>query len=213
MCSRRMGAPRLVTRRCGRRPSGVTRRASYAPAISAASFSRSSVRAASARLASRDWRTSRPWPSSQPFTPATPSLSVHQWATPLPDRASSRSAEGMPSVPPPALPPLAWLVGRLDRRVSRRTAQGFAATLADIHDGGMGDTAERLAYALANRTGLTGDTVGYLETRSLGFHWLESLLPGSHLFPPVPTHLSQGVSLLAACCQGPHPPQLPPPPG
>src|SRR5260370_29432809 len=84
------------------------------------------------------------------------------------DRASSRSAEGMPSVPPPDLPALAWLVGRLDRRVSRRTAQGFAATLADIHDGGMGDTAERLAYPLANRTGLTGDTVGDRETRSLG---------------------------------------------
>ncbi len=120
------------------------------------------------------------------------------------DRASSRSAEGMPSVPPPDLPALAWLVGRLDRRVSRRTAQGFAATLADIHDGGMGDTAERLAYALANRTGLTGDTVGYLETRSLGFHWLECVLPGSHLFRAVLTHLSEVVSLLEACGQDRH---------
>src|SRR5260370_6361349 len=110
------------------------------------------------------------------------------------DRASSRSAEGLPSVPPPDLPALAWLVGRLDRRVSRRTAQGFAATLADIHDGGMGDTAERLAYALANRTGLTGDTVGYLETRSLGFHLLECVMPGSHLFRAVLTPLDELVS-------------------
>jgi transcriptional regulator with XRE-family HTH domain len=113
------------------------------------------------------------------------------------DRAASRGAQE----PSGDLLALAWLVGKLDRRVSRSTAQGFAATLADSRDAGMADPASRLAHALANRTGLTGETVSYLETRSLGFHWLECVLPGSHLFQAVLTHLSEVVSVLEACGQ------------
>ena len=110
------------------------------------------------------------------------------------DRAAHRAQED-----PGDLLALAWLVGKLDRRVSRQTAQGFAATLAAT--GGMTDPAERLAHALGNRKGLTGETVGDLETRSLGFHWLECVLPGGDLFRAVLTHLSEVVSVLEACSQ------------
>jgi len=115
------------------------------------------------------------------------------------DRSPSHAVNGISAAPPADLLALAWLVGRLDRRVSRRTAEGFAATLMEAHEVGIADPAQRLGHAIANRTGLTDDTVGYLETRSLGFHWLECVLPGSHLFRAVLTHLSEVVSLLEAC--------------
>ncbi len=120
------------------------------------------------------------------------------------NRAASRAARETPGVPPADLVALAWLVGKLDRRVSRRAAEAFAATLADTDDAGMADPAERLTHAISNRTGLTTETVGFLETRSLGFHWLECVLPGSHLFRAVLTHLSEVVSLLEACGQDRH---------
>ena len=94
---------------------------------------------------------------------------------------------------------LAWFTGRLDQPVDRRTATGLAATLAESPAAGMTDPADRIARALRHPGALTEAAVSYLETRSIGFHWLEPVLPAPQLLRPLLTHLNELITVLEGC--------------
>jgi transcriptional regulator with XRE-family HTH domain len=118
-----------------------------------------------------------------------------------------RTAAGGPRAPQPDFLPLgtdllalAWMVGRLDQRIDHRGVYGLAATASHAPVLGLADPAERISYALAHpAAGLAGDTIDYLETVSLGLHWLEFVLPAGRIFRDVLTHLNEVISLLEAC--------------
>lgn len=97
---------------------------------------------------------------------------------------------------------LAWTLGRLDQRLDRRAVLQIAGSLATIPAMGMVDPVERLAHALTHPTGLTEDLVEYLESRSLGFHRLEVVVPASQIFRGLLAHLNEITTLLQICSPG-----------
>jgi transcriptional regulator with XRE-family HTH domain len=94
---------------------------------------------------------------------------------------------------------LAWMVGRLDQHMDRRGTFQLAAGLVAAPVLGVADPIERIAHALTQPTGLTEDMVEYLESRSLGFHRLEQLLPAGQIFRGLLTHLNDITTLLQVC--------------
>ncbi len=117
---------------------------------------------------------------------------------PGPGKRSQRSDS--PQVTAPAdLPALAWVVGRMDQRIDRHTAARMAATLAAAPSAGMADPAERLIHALTRPGRLTETAVAYLETRSTGYHLLETVLPAESLLRPVLAHLNEIITLIEGC--------------
>lgn len=96
---------------------------------------------------------------------------------------------------------LAWMLGSLDQRMDRRDVHQLAATLAVIPALGVADLVERIACALTRSTGVTEDMVEHLETRSIGFHRLESVLPAGQIFRSLLAHLNEITTLLQVCPQ------------
>jgi len=96
---------------------------------------------------------------------------------------------------------LAWTLGRLDQRLDRRGTLQLAAALAAAPALGMADPIERITHALTRPTGLTEDMVQYLETRSIGFHELESFVPAGQIFRALLAHLNDITTLLQVCPQ------------
>jgi hypothetical protein len=94
---------------------------------------------------------------------------------------------------------LAWMVGRLDQQMDRRGTFQLAAGLVAAPVLGAADPIERIANALTRPTGLTEDMVEYLEARSLGFHRLQGVLPGRHIFRGLLAHLGDITTLLQVC--------------
>ncbi|MEV5555817.1 helix-turn-helix transcriptional regulator [Nonomuraea wenchangensis] len=92
---------------------------------------------------------------------------------------------------------LAWIVGRLDAHVNRRTMLLIAAGLtAETASSPIADPWERLARALAGPRVLDEDTVEHLEARTIGFHRLEYELPASALYQGLTSHLNELSTLL-----------------
>ncbi|MEO3875698.1 helix-turn-helix domain-containing protein [Nonomuraea sp. B12E4] len=91
---------------------------------------------------------------------------------------------------------LAWIVGRLDAHVNRRTMLLIAAGLTAEAASPVTDPWERLTRALAGPQVLDEDTVEHLETRTIGFHRLEYELPASALYQGLTSHLNELSSLL-----------------
>jgi transcriptional regulator with XRE-family HTH domain len=116
-----------------------------------------------------------------------------------PASGGRRHRESESPAPKADIPALAWMVGRMDQRVDRRTAARFAEALAEAPSVGMADPAERLAHALTRPAALTEAAVAYLETRSVGYHLLESVLPSGGLLRPVLAHLNEIITLLEGC--------------
>ncbi|MEW9549715.1 helix-turn-helix domain-containing protein [Nonomuraea sp. NPDC050783] len=91
---------------------------------------------------------------------------------------------------------LAWIVGRLDAHVNRRTMLLIAAGLTAEAAFPIADPWERLARALAGPRVLDEDTVEHLEARTIGFHRLEYELPASALYQGLTSHLNELSTLL-----------------
>ncbi|WP_198152793.1 helix-turn-helix domain-containing protein [Pseudofrankia sp. DC12] len=89
---------------------------------------------------------------------------------------------------------LAWVAGRLDSQVDRRTmlllAAGMTGELA-------AEPWERLSRALTGPGGLDEDAVERLEARTIGFHRLEYTVPARALYQALTTHLNELSALLA----------------
>ncbi|MEV4080068.1 helix-turn-helix transcriptional regulator [Nonomuraea fuscirosea] len=91
---------------------------------------------------------------------------------------------------------LAWIVGRLDAHMDRRTMLLLAAGLTAEAAATITDPWERLTRALAGPQALDEDTVERLEARTIGFHRLEYVLPASALYQGLTSHLNELSSLL-----------------
>ncbi|MFG1941325.1 helix-turn-helix domain-containing protein [Nonomuraea sp. NPDC048826] len=91
---------------------------------------------------------------------------------------------------------LAWIVGRLDAHVDRRTMLLLAAGLTAEAAASVTDPWERLTRALAGPQVLDEDTVERLEARTIGFHRLEYELPASALYQGLTSHLNELSTLL-----------------
>jgi hypothetical protein len=94
---------------------------------------------------------------------------------------------------------LAWMVGRLDQQMDRRSTLQLAAGLMAAPVLGVADPIERIAHALTRPTGLTEDMVEYLEARSLGFHRLDVVAPAGEIFRGLLAHLNDITTLLQVC--------------
>jgi transcriptional regulator with XRE-family HTH domain len=94
---------------------------------------------------------------------------------------------------------LAWMVGRLDQRVDRRTLLQLAGSIAASSAAfGLADPLERLGKALTGRHNVDPATVTYLEARTNGLHWLEGHLSAQSLHRGLLAHLNEISSLLEA---------------
>lgn len=91
---------------------------------------------------------------------------------------------------------LAWIVGRLDTHVDRRTMLLIAAGLTAEAAASVADPWERLTRALAGPQMLDEETVERLEARTIGFHRLEYELPASALYQGLTSHLNELSTLL-----------------
>lgn len=91
---------------------------------------------------------------------------------------------------------LAWIVGRLDAHVDRRTMLLLAAGLTAEAAASVTDPWERLTRALTGPQVLDEDTVERLEARTIGFHRLEYELPASALYQGLTSHLNELSTLL-----------------
>jgi hypothetical protein len=94
---------------------------------------------------------------------------------------------------------LAWMVGRLDQHMDRRSTLQLAASLVAAPVLGAADPIERIAHALTRPTGITEDMVEYLEARSHGFHRLEQMIPNRLIFRGLLAHLNDITTLLQVC--------------
>ncbi|GAB2835946.1 hypothetical protein GCM10022221_38920 [Actinocorallia aurea] len=88
---------------------------------------------------------------------------------------------------------LAWIVGRLNQRVDRRTLLQLAGTTA----AGLSlDPVDRLVRALSGTHKPDETTIAHLEDRTRGLHRLEEHRPAKALYPAVLEHLKEVTVLL-----------------
>ncbi|MEV4582010.1 helix-turn-helix transcriptional regulator [Nonomuraea jabiensis] len=91
---------------------------------------------------------------------------------------------------------LAWIAGRLDAPMDRRTLLLIAAGLTAESAASIANPWDRLTRALAGPQSLDEDTVERLEARTIGFHRLEYELPASALYQGLTSHLNELSSLI-----------------
>ncbi|MBT2235137.1 helix-turn-helix domain-containing protein [Nonomuraea sp. NEAU-A123] len=91
---------------------------------------------------------------------------------------------------------LAWIVGRLDAHVDRRTMLILAAGMTAEAAASIADPWERLTRALSGPQALDEDTVERLEARTIGFHRLEYTLPARSIYQGLTSHINELSSLL-----------------
>ena len=94
------------------------------------------------------------------------------------------------------LPTLAWIVGRLDSHVDRRTMLLLAAGMTAEAAATISDPWERLSRALTGPQALDDDTIERLEARTIGFHRLEYVLPARAIYQGLTTHINELSTLL-----------------
>ncbi|MDP9866035.1 MULTISPECIES: helix-turn-helix domain-containing protein [Streptosporangium] len=91
---------------------------------------------------------------------------------------------------------LAWIVGRLDAHVDRRTMLILAAGMTAETAATIADPWERLSRALTGPQALDEDTIERLEARTIGFHRLEYVLPARAIYQGLTTHINELSNLL-----------------
>jgi len=91
---------------------------------------------------------------------------------------------------------LAWVVGRLDSQMDRRTMLLLAAGMTVDTAASMADPWERLSRALRGPQMLDEETIERLEARTIGFHRLESVLPARAIYQGLTTHINELSTLL-----------------
>lgn len=91
---------------------------------------------------------------------------------------------------------LAWVVGRLDARMDRRTMLLLAAGMTVETAVVIADPWERLSRALRGPQILDDDTVERLEARTIGFHRLEYVMPARAIYQGLTTHINELSILL-----------------
>ncbi|TQS20795.1 helix-turn-helix domain-containing protein [Microbispora hainanensis] len=150
--------------------------------------------------------------------PARLALGLAPSPSPLIEAASSRRAipprDGMPASqllsvegvvigPRPTddlwdvdLLTLAWVVGRLDARMDRRTMLLLAAGMTAETAASIADPWERLSRALKGPQMLDDDTIERLEARTIGFHRLEYVMPARAIYQGLTTHINELSTLL-----------------
>lgn len=114
-----------------------------------------------------------------------------------------RSVEGVVIGPRPTddlwdvdLLTLAWVVGRLDARMDRRTMLLLAAGMTAETAASIADPWERLSRALRGPQMLDDDTIERLEARTIGFHRLEYVMPARAIYQGLTTHINELSTLL-----------------
>ncbi|MBF8193762.1 helix-turn-helix domain-containing protein [Nonomuraea sp. K274] len=93
---------------------------------------------------------------------------------------------------------LAWIVGRLDGHMDRRTMLLIAAGLTAESAASIANPWERLTLALSGTRADQEDTVERLEARTIGFHRLEETMPARSLYQGLTAHLNELSTLLQA---------------
>ncbi len=93
---------------------------------------------------------------------------------------------------------LAWIVGRLDAHVNRRTMLLIAAGLTAESAASIANPWERLTLALSGSRADQEDIVERLEARTVGFHRLEEVMPARSLYQGLTAHLNELSTLLHA---------------
>ena len=91
---------------------------------------------------------------------------------------------------------LAWVVGRLDSRMDRRTMLLLAVGMTAETAASMADPWERLSRALRGPQALDEETIERLEARTIGFHRLEYVLPARAIYQGLTTHINELSTLL-----------------
>nr|WP_229806293.1 hypothetical protein [Microbispora rosea] len=91
---------------------------------------------------------------------------------------------------------LAWIVGRLDARMDRRTMLLLAAGMTAETAASIADPWERLSRALRGPQMLGDDTIERLEARTIGFHRLEYVMPARAIYQGLTTHINELSTLL-----------------
>ncbi|ACZ91690.1 hypothetical protein Sros_9064 [Streptosporangium roseum DSM 43021] len=91
---------------------------------------------------------------------------------------------------------LAWIVGRLDSHMDRRTMLILAAGMTAETAATIADPWERLSRALTGPQTLDEDTIERLEARTIGFHRLEYVLPARAIYQGLTTHINELSNLL-----------------
>jgi transcriptional regulator with XRE-family HTH domain/tetratricopeptide (TPR) repeat protein len=91
---------------------------------------------------------------------------------------------------------LAWIVGRLDAHVDRRTMLILAAGMTAETAATIADPWERLSRALSGPGALDEDTIERLEARTVGFHRLEYVLPARAIYQGLTAHINELSNLL-----------------
>lgn len=91
---------------------------------------------------------------------------------------------------------LAWVVGRLDARMDRRTMLLLAAGMTAETAASIADPWERLSRALRGPQMLDDDTIERLEARTIGFHRLEYVMPARAIYQGLTTHINELSTLL-----------------
>ncbi|MGW5261786.1 helix-turn-helix domain-containing protein [Microbispora sp. NPDC004025] len=91
---------------------------------------------------------------------------------------------------------LAWVVGRLDSRMDRRTMLLLAAGMTAETAASIADPWERLSRALKGPQMLDDDTIERLEARTIGFHRLEYVMPARTIYQGLTTHINELSTLL-----------------
>ncbi|MFC4589333.1 helix-turn-helix domain-containing protein [Sphaerisporangium corydalis] len=91
---------------------------------------------------------------------------------------------------------LAWVVGRLDARMDRRTMLLLAAGMTAEAAVGISDPWERFSKALTGQGRLDEDAIERLEARTVGFHRLEFGLPARAIYQGLTTHINEISTLL-----------------
>ncbi|MEV0161060.1 helix-turn-helix domain-containing protein [Nonomuraea fuscirosea] len=93
---------------------------------------------------------------------------------------------------------LAWIVGRLDGHMDRRTMLLIAAGLTAEGAASLANPWERLTLALSGTRADQEDTVERLEARTIGFHRLEETMPARTIYQGLTAHLNELSTLLQA---------------
>lgn len=93
---------------------------------------------------------------------------------------------------------LAWIVGRLDGHMDRRTMLLIAAGLTAETATSPASPWERLTLALSGTRADQEDAVERLEARTVGFHRLEEVMPARSLHQGLTAHLNELSTLLHA---------------
>ncbi|MGW4412943.1 helix-turn-helix domain-containing protein [Nonomuraea sp. NPDC004702] len=91
---------------------------------------------------------------------------------------------------------LAWVAGRLDTHMDRRTMLLLAAGMTAEAATSIASPWQRWPRALSGPQTLSEDTIELLEARTIGFHRLEYILPARAIQQGLTTHITQLDDLL-----------------